>query len=178
MPVDYRPRILVIFTSMSGHTEALARAIADGAKGGQNVEVEVRRAREVAPPDLERAAAVAFGSPTYFSYMSGELKSLFDGLLPYRQHLEGKPAMAFATGDGGQLRCVESIESILAYFGASLLEKSDILSAGLAVQGMPDEGARRLAMQAGKRLSDAGSRYVCDRARREQDVTYGVHTGR
>ena len=172
-----KPKVLVIYTSMSGHTEALAGAIADGARGGQNVEVEIKRAADVRPADLEGASAIAFGSPTYFSYMSGELKALFDNALPYRQHLEGKPAIAFATGNGGQLKCIESIEGILAFFGAQFVQRSDILSAGLAVQGSPDEDAKRQALQVGKKLAEAGAQHLCERAKREQGVVYGVHTG-
>lgn len=171
-----KPRILVIYTSMSGHTEALAQAIADGARGGQNVEVELKRARDVTREDIARASAIAFGSPTYFSYMSGELKSLFDGALAYKDRFEGKPAIAFGTGEGGQLKAIESIESILSYFGMELVQKSDILSAGLAVQGMPDEGALKMARQVGKNLSEAGIHYVCEKAKREQGVAYGEHT--
>ncbi|OPY29025.1 MAG: NAD(P)H dehydrogenase (quinone) [Methanocella sp. PtaU1.Bin125] len=171
-----KPRILIIYTSMSGNTEALARAIADGARHGQNVEVEIKRAGEVTPQDIARAAALAFGSPTYFSYMSGELKSLFDGSLPFKEHFEGKPAIAFGTGNGGQLKCIESIENILSYFGVRFVQKSDILSAGLAVQGAPDAGTKRLAAQAGKSLTEAGVRYVCEKAKQEQGIVIGEHT--
>jgi len=173
-----KPRILVIYSSLSGHTEALARAIADGARGGQNVEVEVRRARDVGPDDVARAGAIAFGSPTYFSYMSGELKTLFDTALPFKERFEGKPAVAFGTGEGGQLKCIESIENILSFFGVSFVQRSDILSAGLAVQGMPDEGALKMAKAVGKKLSDAGIHYICERAKREQGIVMGEHPAR
>lgn len=173
-----KPMILVVYSSMSGHTQAMADAIADGARGGQNVLVEVKRPGDVGPTDLEHASAIAFGSPTYFSYMTGELKTLFDRMLPHKEHLDGKPVIAFATGEGGQVTCIKSIEDILSYFGANILLKSDILSAGLAVQGIPDERAKKIAMEAGKKLSDAGIQYVCGKAKREQGLTYGVHTGR
>ena len=173
-----KPRILVIYTSMSGHTEALARAIAEGARGAQNVEVEVRRARDVGVDDFARASAIAFGSPTYYSYMSGELKTLFDNALPYKGSFEGKPVLAFGTGEGGQLKSIESIENILQYFGVSFVQKSDILSAGLAVQGMPDEGALKMAKTVGKKLSEAGIGYVCEKAKREQGIVIGEHPAR
>jgi multimeric flavodoxin WrbA len=173
-----KPRILVIYTSMSGNTEALARAIADGARGGQNVEVEVRRARDVGPDDIAHASAIAFGSPTYYSYMSGELKTLFDNALSYKDRFEGKPAIAFGTGEGGQLKCIESIEGILTFFGVNFVQKSDILSAGLAVQGMPDRGAIKQAEQVGKKLSEACARYVCEKAKREQGVVMGEQPAR
>jgi NAD(P)H dehydrogenase (quinone) len=169
------PRILVIYTSMSGHTEALARAIADGARTGQNVEIEMKRARDVTPDDIGRASAIAFGSPSYFSYMSGELKSLFDGALPFKDRLEGKPAIAFGTGEGGQIKAIESIENILSYFGVQFVQRSDILSAGLATQGAPDEHALKMAKQVGKKLSEAGIHHVCEQAKREQGVSYGEH---
>lgn len=171
-----KPRILVIYTSMSGHTESLARAIADGARGGQNIEVELKRARDVTPDDIGRASAIAFGSPSYFSYMSGELKSLFDGALPFKDRFEGKPAIAFGTGEGGQIKAVESIENILSYFGVEFVQRSDILSAGLATQGAPDERALKMAKQVGKKLGEAGARHLCDQAKREQGVVYGEHT--
>jgi NAD(P)H dehydrogenase (quinone) len=173
-----KPRILIIYTSMSGHTEALARAIGDGARGGQNVEVEVRQARNTGPDDVGRAAAIAFGSPTYYSYMSGELKTLFDNALPWKDRFEGKPVIAFGTGAGGQLKCIESIENILQLFGVRFVQKSDIISAGLAVQGMPDEGALRMAKTVGKKLSEAGIGYVCEKAKREQGIVIGEHPGR
>jgi NAD(P)H dehydrogenase (quinone) len=173
-----KPRILVIYTSMSGHTETLARAIADGARGAQNVEVEVRRARDVGPEDIARASAIAFGSPTYYSYMSGELKTLFDNALPWKDRFDGKPAVAFGTGESGQLKCIESIENILQFFGVSFVQKSDILSAGLAVQGMPDEGALRMAKMVGKKLSEAGIGYACEKAKREQGIVISEHPAR
>jgi NAD(P)H dehydrogenase (quinone) len=158
-----RPRILVIYTSWSGNTEALARAIADGASeaGNKNVEVEIKRARDVGQPDIEGASALAFGSPTYYSYMSGELKTLFDNALRYKDAFYNKPVIAFATGNGGQLKCIQSIEAILEFFEAVFVQKSDILSAGLAVQGRPDEGALKLAKAVGRKLGDAGVDYVC-----------------
>ena len=171
-----KPRILVIYTSMSGHTEALAQAIAEGARGGQNVLVDVRRARDVSPDDVAAAAAIAFGSPTYFSYMSGELKSLFDVSLPHKEYFAGKPAIAFGTGAGGQLKGIESIEAILSYFGVQFVQRSDILSAGLAAQGMPDEGALKMARQVGRKLAEAGIKYVCEKAKEEQGIVIGEHT--
>ncbi len=160
-----RPGILVIYTSLSGNTEALARAIVEGASqaGNSNVDVAIKRARDVEKTDIENASALAFGSPTYFSYMSGEMKMLFDRALPYRSAFEHKPAFAFATGEGGQLKCIESIENILGSFGVNLIEKTDILSAGLAIQGKPEEGAIKQARAAGRKLGDSGVQYVCDR---------------
>lgn len=168
-----RPGILVIFTSWSGNTEALAAAIAEGAKGAGNgnVDVMIKRAREVQRGDIENSSAIAFGSPTYYSYMSGELKTLFDEALSFRGAFEGKPVIAFATGHGGQLKCIQSIEDILEFFGVKFVQRSDILSAGLAVQGRPDEGALRQAKAAGRKLGDAGVEFLC--GKRSKNIIIG-----
>lgn len=168
-----KPFTLIVFTSMSGHTEALANALAEGALQMKNTTAEVKRARNVTPEDIGRAAAIAFGSPTYFSYMSGELKMLFDEFLPFKEKFQGKPVIAFATGDGGQLKCIQSIEGILESFGVDLVHRSDILTAGLAVQGMPDQKAKNEAVQAGRKLADAGVCFACRKATGEQGVTIG-----
>jgi NAD(P)H dehydrogenase (quinone) len=126
----------------------------------------MKRARDAGHAHVEEAAALAFGSPTYYSYMSGELKMLFDNALRYKDAFYGKPAIAFATGNGGQLKCIQSIEGILEYFEAMLIQGSDILSAGLAVQGRPDEGALREARAVGRKLGDAGVDYACGLGRK------------
>jgi NAD(P)H dehydrogenase (quinone) len=171
--MDDRPDILVIYTSMSGNTEALARAIAKGASGSGNgnVNVTVKRATDVERRDIEGASALAFGSPTYYSYMSGEMKMLFDKALPYRDVFQDKPAIAFATGEGGQLKCIQSIEEILEFFGVKFVQRSDILSAGLAIQGRPDDGALVQAKAVGRKLGDAGVEFVC--GQRGKDIITG-----
>lgn len=163
-----RPIMLVIYTSRSGNTEAVAMAIAEGASGAGNgnVDVTVKRAKDVERRDIEGASALAFGSPTYYSYMSGEMKTLFDNALPYKDAFYKKPAMAFATGDGGQLKCIQSIEGILEFFEVTFVQRSDILSAGLGIQGSPDEGALRQAKAAGRKLGDSGVGYACSLARK------------
>lgn len=158
-----RPHILIIFTSWTGNTEALAAAIAEGAQGAGNgnVDVTLKRASETSRPDIEDASALAFGSPTYYSYMSGEMKTLFDNALPFKDTLYKKPAIAFATGNGGQLKCIQSIEGILEFFEVSFVQRSDIISAGLAVQGKPDDSALRQARAIGRKLGDEGVGYAC-----------------
>lgn len=168
-----RPGILVIFTSWGGNTEALATAIAEGARGAGNgnVDVTVKRARDVRRSDIEAASALAFGSPTSYSYMSGELKTLFDDALADKEAFEGKPVIAFATGKGGQLKCIQSIEGILEFFNVHFVQRSDILSAGLAVQGKPDPGALAQARSIGRKLGDAGVQHAC--RLRGKDIVVG-----
>lgn len=158
-----KPRILIVYSSYGGNTEKLAQAIADGARtaGNGNVDVKVKRARDTTRDDIKNANALAFGSPTYYSYMTGELKTLFDEALPHKGAFDGKPVIAFSTGEGGQLEGVQSIENIVDYLGAQLVQRSDIRSAGLAFQKVPDESTLREAKAMGRKLGDAGVEYVC-----------------
>jgi NAD(P)H dehydrogenase (quinone) len=93
--------VLIAFYSRTGVTEALAKAIAEGAER-QGAEVRLRRAREFVSPeimakatgwaeaadamnkrhaapsaaDAEWADAIVFGTPTRFGSVSSELKAI------------------------------------------------------------------------------------------------------
>ncbi len=123
--------VLIAFYSRNGSTEALAKAIAEGA-GAQGAEVRLRRARELigvdvvasvpgwqesmdrqnalypapTPDDAEWADAIVLGSPTRFGIVSSELKAFIDSLggLWFGGKLFNKAAAAFgatATTHGG-----------------------------------------------------------------------------
>ena len=117
-------KILIPFYSRNGSTEALAKAIAEGARA-EGAEVTLRRAREIvsrevmasapgwtenadrmnaeyqAPSeaDAEAADAIIFGTPTRFGNVSSELKAYVDSLggLWFQGKLVGKAGSAFAS---------------------------------------------------------------------------------
>jgi NAD(P)H dehydrogenase (quinone) len=117
-------KVLIAFYSRGGSTEALANAIAEGAKS-EGAEVVLRRAREVvsrevmahakgwiesadrmnaeyeAPTeaDAESADAIIFGTPTRFGSISSELKAYIDSLggLWFQGKLNGKAGSAFTS---------------------------------------------------------------------------------
>jgi len=92
-------KILVIYHSDTGNTEALAKLVAEGAESA-GATVELVKAGEV---DLDAAAAadgIALGSPDYFSYVAGEVKTIFDRIL-YDKRFHGKPYAGFGTHGGG-----------------------------------------------------------------------------
>ena len=70
-------KVLVVYCSMTGNTEAAAKAVADGVReaGG---EAAVKTGFEAGPDDLLGCDAVALGSYDAFSYMGGGLKDFFD----------------------------------------------------------------------------------------------------
>ena len=150
MPVE-AVNVLIAFYSRNGSTEALANAIAEGARS-EGAEVVLRRAREVvgreimqrapgwienadrmnaryqAPTeaDAERADAIVFGSPTRFGAVTSELKAYMDGLggLWFRGKLNGKAGSAFTstqTPHGGNESTILSMYNPMAHLGLILV---------------------------------------------------------
>lgn len=141
------PKILIPFYSRTGSVEALALAVAEGAKS-EGAEVRLRRAREVVSPEViaavpgwqESAEAmnakypaptaddavwadgVIFGTPTRFGSVSSELKAYIDSLggLWAQGKLNGKAGSAFAGSSqmhGGNESTVISLWNPLAHLG-------------------------------------------------------------
>jgi multimeric flavodoxin WrbA len=71
-------RILIIYHSQAGHTEAMAQRVAHGAGSIDGVEVVLKKAGEATLQDLLQCDGLAIGSPEYFGYMAGMIKDFFD----------------------------------------------------------------------------------------------------
>ena len=141
------PKILIPFYSRTGTVEALALAVAEGARSA-GAEVRLRRAREVVSPaiiagvpgwkqsaeamnakyeaptpdDAVWADGVIFGTPTRFGTMTSELKAYIDSLggLWAEGKLNGKAGSAFAGSSqmhGGNESTVISLWNPLAHLG-------------------------------------------------------------
>ena len=93
-------RVLVVYHSETGNTEALAEAVAEGARTVAGAEVTVKTVDEATSEDLEACDALVIGSPTYWGSMSTPVKQFIDGQRPF---MGDKVGAAFATGgsDGG-----------------------------------------------------------------------------
>jgi len=96
--------VLVTFHSVSGNTEKMAHAVAEGAKAVSGTSVVLKRVGEVIGDDLLSSDAVIVGSPVYVGNMSGEVKTFFDdwgrkfGLGTATGKMRNKVGAAFATG--------------------------------------------------------------------------------
>ena len=145
-------KVLVVYHSGTGNTKAMAQAVAEGVKEVPGVEVLLKEADQVSVGDLVNADALAFGSPTYFSYMAGVVKAIFDKAYLSRSQLRGKPFAAFASGGGGEVKSVQSIESIAASCG---LRK---VCEGIAVGGMPTESESQDCRKLGATLARASKK--------------------
>ena len=142
-------KVLVLYYSFYGHIEAMANAVAEGARQVGGAQVELKRVPETVPDDVfkksggkaNQAAAIAqpselanydaiiFGSGTRFGNVTAQLRTFIDqtGALWMSGALVGKVGSVFsssATQHGGQ-------ESTILTFIPTLLHQ------GMIVVGLP-----------------------------------------
>jgi NAD(P)H dehydrogenase (quinone) len=124
--------VLVTYHSLSGNTEKMARAVAEGAKSVPGARVALKRVGEVTSADLFSSDALIVGSPVYWSNMSGEVKTFFDnwqlkfGVFPEFK-MRNKVGAAFATG--GQVSGGKEI-TMLTILAAMLGNQMIVVSGG------------------------------------------------
>jgi multimeric flavodoxin WrbA len=103
-------KIIVIYHSQQlGNTRVLAEALAEGAReAGAEVNLINTNERRVTLEEFLAADAVAIGSPDYFSYVAGTIKTFFDDIYLWDQSgksVKGKLAVLFCShGGGGKVR--------------------------------------------------------------------------
>jgi len=106
-------KILIVYHSQTGHTELMAKSVADGAKTIEHTEVILKKAGEATLDDLLSCSGLAIGTPENFGYMAGMIKDFFDRTYEGAQEkVFRKPYVVFisAGNDGsGALRAIERI---------------------------------------------------------------------
>ncbi len=112
-------KVLVTYYSKSGNTAAMAKVLS-GALEQRGAEVVQKEAGQTTPEDLLSADAVAVGSPDYFSYVAGQVKTLFDEALSEKSKLSGKPGGCFSSHGGGA-RIKEPFEHLVEAVGLKLV---------------------------------------------------------
>ena len=142
-------KVLVLYYSTYGHIETMAKAVAEGARGVNGVEVTVKRVPELMPEDVAKKAgvkldqeapvakpeeladydAIIIGTPTRFGNMAAQMRNFLDqtGGLWAKGALVGKVGSVFAstaTQHGGQ-------ETTLISTIVTLLHQ------GLVIVGLP-----------------------------------------
>jgi NAD(P)H dehydrogenase (quinone) len=134
-------KVLVLYYSTYGHIEAMAGALAEGARAA-GAQVDIKRVPETVPVEIARAAhfkldqgapvaavkdlaeydAIVIGSPTRFGRMASQMAAFLDqaGGLWAKGVLNGKVGGAFtssATQHGGNEMTLFSIIANLLHFG-------------------------------------------------------------
>lgn len=151
-------KVLVLYYSTYGHIEAMAGAVAEGARSVAGAEVSVKRVPELMPPEVAKAAgakldqaaplatieeladydAIIFGAPTRFGVPAAQMRNFIDqtGPLWAKGTLIGKVASAFtstASQHGGQ-------ETTLLSFYTSLFHH------GMVMVGLPYSAAAQMRL--------------------------------
>ncbi len=105
---------LVLYHSQQyGNTARMADAVAAGLRSA-GCGVTLHNAHDARYPITEfpRYACVAFGTPDYFSYLAGTLKTFMDDWFLHRHEAgySGKPfAVFYSHGGGGRVRAALSL---------------------------------------------------------------------
>jgi NAD(P)H dehydrogenase (quinone) len=176
-------RILVLYYSTWGHVEAMAHAVAEGAKSVSGCSVDIKRVPETMPPetvaaihaktdqsaplakpeDLADYDAILFGTPTRFGNMCGQMRNFLDqtGSLWQQGKLVGKVGSVFvstATQHGGQETTITSFHTTLFHHGM-IVVGVPYACAGLTkmdeITGGTPYGATTLSKADGSRMPSA-----------------------
>ena len=135
-------KVLVLYYSMYGHVETLAKAVAEGAGSVEGTQVTIKRVPELMSEEAARKAgakvdqaapiatvaeladydAIIFGTPTRFGNMCAQMRSFLDqtGGLWAGGKLVGKVGSVFVstgTQHGGQETTITSFQTTLFHHG-------------------------------------------------------------
>lgn len=144
--VKIMPRVLVLYYSRTGNTEKMAKAVAEGAKTVERVEVEL--SYYVPPETLSNFDAIVIGVPTYHHDMTLDLKNLFEEAAAKNIILKGKTGAAFGSyGWSGEApRLV--LEILKNKFEMQVTESP------LLAKYVPDQSALEKCKELGKRIAE------------------------
>jgi len=170
-------KVLVLYYSSYGHVEAMAMAVAEGAREA-GAQVTLKRIPELVPEEAAKNAgfkldqpapvatvnelpdydAIIFGTPTRFGMMCAQMRSFLDqaGGLWVQGKLLGKVGSVFCstgTQHGGQETTITSFHVTLCHLGFIIVppgySEPDILNMDHITGGSP-YGATTLAGADGK----------------------------
>jgi NAD(P)H dehydrogenase (quinone) len=171
------PRVLILYYSAFGHTEALARAAAEGAREVPGAIVEIKRVPELVPEQLARASgyrldqaapvastddleaydAVLFGTPTRFGTMAAQMRNFLDrtGALWARGSLAGKIGSVFLSGvqQLNPEHILQSFYDTLQHHGMRIADL-----AWVGEQASPSADELRLAREHGRHVANLAKR--------------------
>jgi NAD(P)H dehydrogenase (quinone) len=135
-------KILILYYSMYGHVETMAKAVAEGIRKVEGVEVIIKKVPDLVPEEILKNAgaklnqeapiatvdelpeydAIVFGSPTRFGNMCSQMRNFLDqtGKFWINGALACKVGSVFtstATQHGGQETTITSFHSTLFHQG-------------------------------------------------------------
>ena len=154
-------KILVVYDSQTGNVEAMAQAVAEGAKEAGAL-VTVKRVENVKVDEIPLYDAFAFGSPTHCGNMSAKMNEFFNSkMIKHWGKLRYKVAVAFTSsgglGGGNEMALLSMISAIIN-FGMMTFGVPDYVSEGVTLHygavaiGKPDNDSLEACKLLGRKL--------------------------
>ena len=140
--------ILVVYYSDTGNTKKMAELVAEGAAEGKKHAVKAVLVTELDMNEFTAANGYAFGSPDYYTYMAGQMKTFFDRALGQVKKVKGKPFVSFVSHGGGG-GAIDSLDRLGKAIG--LTPAAD----GVKSLGAPSKQSADACRDLGKKLADA-----------------------
>lgn len=146
-----RMKALVLYHSQQyGNTEKMAEAVAEGLKeAGLQVVMFNTNEDRLDITTLPHYSVAAVGTPDYFNYVAGGIKTFMDDWYIHRheQGMTGKPlALFYSHGGGGRVR--EPFVNLLKRVGT-------VVDDPVASSGTPSETVLKKCWELGKKLAEA-----------------------
>ena len=148
-------KILIVYDSRSGNTEAMAHAVAEGVEQ-EGVEVTVKNVDDASVDELPEADGLILGSPVYYGLPSAKIKEFIDASVKYHGKLDGKVGGAFASSGGthtGAETTIIALTEALLIHGMVVQGTSGTNHYGAASVGAPDEDESKTCRRMGVRLA-------------------------
>lgn len=167
-------KILVLYYSEKGHTQAMAGLVAMGAKSVPDTEVRLKTVVEATADDLTWCDGIAVGSPTHMGTIAWEMKRWWDVVAqPLWYEIEGKIGCGFSSSGGraggGELTCL-ALQIVLMNYGLLVFGVPDYVAPGQTLHygatcaGKPrDEGESEACRRLGRRLAEWVQTMICHR---------------
>ena len=149
------PKVLIIYKSKTGNTEAMAEAVEAGVRK-EGVDVIRKRIEDTTVDHLLEPDGIIIGSPTYFAATTGEIKKFIDESIKHFGKLEGKVGAAFASsgdlGGGGETALLDILRAFLVH-GMIIPGFTSGGHYGPVSVGAPNEERKKICIEFGARVA-------------------------
>ena len=162
------PVVIVVYHSLTGTTQSMAQAAAEGAQEVSGVTVELMRVGDATAADVERAAGIVVASPTHWANLPSAVVD-FVNQWPF---MGGKVAGAIATAGnpgGGSEHVLQSLIAAFLNHGAMIV--GPVFEEGgfrfgtmgaAALTGPVGPGVNEAELDTARRLGQRVARVVLD----------------
>lgn len=151
-----KAKVLIIYQSQTGNTEAMAKAIEAGVRK-EGVEVSRKKIEDANVDDLLEPDGIIIGSPTYFAATTAEVKRFIDDSIKHFGKLEGKAGAAFSSsgdlGGGSETAILDILRAFLVH-GMIVQGCTSGGHYGPVSVGAPDKGREEVCKAFGARFAN------------------------